>query len=52
MFNYFMQLLPLTIPIGLYFIHLESTLAKMKTDICWIKKILAGQQKDPSGATK
>lgn len=44
MFDYFMQLLPLTIPLGLYFIHLESTLAKMKTDICWIKKILAEQQ--------
>jgi len=44
MFDYFVQLLPLIIPLGLYFIHLESTLAKMKTDICWIKKILAEQQ--------
>lgn len=44
MFDYFMKLLPFIIPLGLYFIHLESTLAKIKTDICWIKKILADQQ--------
>lgn len=42
MFDYLIKSLPVVIPLIVYFIHLETTLAKIKTDICWIKKVLEG----------
>lgn len=38
MLDYTLNALPIIIPLVIYFVHLERTLAKLKTDVCWIKR--------------
>lgn len=31
---------PIVVPILIYFVYLERTLTRLKTDVCWIKQRL------------
>lgn len=40
MLEYFAILTPVILALIIYFVRLESRLAKITTDVCWIKKEL------------
>lgn len=42
MLNYLSAIAPILIALFIYFIRLESRLAKISTDVTWIKKELNG----------
>lgn len=40
MADYLIAVIPIIIALAVYFVRLESRLAKILTDLCWIKKEL------------
>lgn len=44
--DYMFKLLPVVVLLGAYFVRLESRIAKMGNDLCWIKKTLSRRSTD------
>lgn len=46
MYDWLLKLGPFLLALIIYFVRLEVKLAKITTDICWIKENLTGCQQD------